>query len=51
MDCLIYIKVKAFLKFGENLKVVGNVPELGNWDFTKGLDLITTSQSYPYWSL
>ena len=43
MECLIYVKVKAFLKFGENLKMVGNIQELGNWDYANGLDVITTS--------
>lgn len=31
----ITIKVKQHVKFGESLKLVGNTPELGEWDLSQ----------------
>jgi len=34
-----YLGVNYQTKFGENLYVVGSIPELGNWNPEKGLKL------------
>lgn len=36
-------------EYGEELYVTGNLPVLGNWDWTKGLK--ADSQDYPYWKV
>lgn len=41
--------VKAETKFGQIVKVVGNIPILGMWEPKRGLGLITNEQSYPFW--
>lgn len=35
----VYLGVNYLTSFGENLCVVGNIPELGDWDVTKGFKL------------
>lgn len=34
---------------GDTMYVVGNIPELGNWDPFKGLPLFTSAENFPAW--
>jgi len=34
---------------GEEIRIVGDVPELGNWDPTKAEKLITSKADFPIW--
>ncbi|CEM39831.1 unnamed protein product [Vitrella brassicaformis CCMP3155] len=42
-------KVKAYTKPGEQLRVVGNHPALGYWDFLQAVDMRTNEVSFPVW--
>ncbi|BCP64302.1 putative cyclomaltodextrin glucanotransferase [Streptococcus parasuis] len=46
----IIFHVKAETKLGENIYVVGNIPELGNWDVNKASEAFMTP-NYPDWYL
>lgn len=36
--------------FGDTLAVVGDIPELGNWDPARGLRLATSTAAFPIWA-
>ena len=40
---------KMTTEFGEDVRIVGSIDELGNWDPSHAIKLITTSQLYPIW--
>ena len=40
---------RADTKVGENVFVVGNLQQLGGWDATKAVPLMTNRESYPQW--
>lgn len=40
---------KAETRFGQSVRVVGNCPELGNWDPAKAPALTTDPSKYPMW--
>ncbi|MUL40925.1 hypothetical protein FZ103_06950 [Streptomonospora sp. PA3] len=42
--------VQADTWYGQNVRVVGSVPELGSWNPDEGLRLSTDDSSYPTWS-
>lgn len=35
----ISFEINYFCQYGESLVILGNIPELGNWDLRKGLRL------------
>lgn len=37
------------MNIGEEIRIVGDVPELGNWDPTKAEKLITSKADFPIW--
>ena len=41
---------KAETKPGENVYVVGNLPQLGNWKAPESLIMKTAADTYPEWS-
>ena len=45
----IYFKCKFMTKFGQILRVVGNIEELGCWDPSKSMIMTTNSDTYPIW--
>jgi phosphatidylserine/phosphatidylglycerophosphate/cardiolipin synthase-like enzyme len=40
---------RATTSFGEEIRVVGSAPELGQWQVEGGVPLATDATSYPYW--
>ena len=46
---IILFKVKYETKTGQNVYVLGNTKELGNWQPEKGLKLTTNIKTYPLW--
>jgi len=46
---LIYFKSKFRTKYGQTLRVVGNIEELGCWDPSKSMIMTTTEELYPIW--
>lgn len=49
MTCRILFNVTAKTNYLQDVRLVGNIPELGNWDPEKGLKLSTTPHKYPHW--
>ena len=45
----VVFKVKALTQFGSEIKLCGNLKELGNWDPNNAISLKTSSESYPVW--
>ncbi len=45
----VYFEVQAPLKFGEEIRVVGNFPCLGSDDANLGVRLVTSPSEYPHW--
>ena len=45
----VVFKVKALTQFGSEIKLCGNIKELGNWDALNGILLKTSSDLYPNW--
>ena len=45
----VVFKVKALTQFGSEIKLCGNIKELGNWDPNNAISLKTSSESYPIW--
>jgi hypothetical protein len=45
----IYFKCKFRTRFGQTLRVVGNIEELGCWDPSKSMPMNTNSEIYPVW--
>lgn len=46
----VVFNIHAFTNIGENIHVVGNIPELGNWDPNESTEAFHTPE-YPYWFL
>ena len=40
---------RADTKVGENVFVVGNLPQLGSWNAKNAIPLYTNRESYPVW--
>lgn len=47
--CDIFLRIYFKTSPAEEIKIVGNIPELGSWDTNHGLSLSTDSEMYPYW--
>ena len=45
----ITFRVKYQTSFGQEVRVAGNIEELGSWEPTHSLLMETTKESYPYW--
>lgn len=48
--CFIYIRVVFRTLPSQELRILGNISELGSWDLSKSLPLHTDSQQYPLWN-
>lgn len=46
----ITFKVKYQTSFGQEVRVAGNIEELGSWEPTKSILMETTDELYPYWT-
>ena len=46
----IIFKVKYETQTGQEIRVLGGIEELGNWEPEKGLRMTTTKETYPIWS-
>lgn len=42
-------QITAHTQVGESIAIVGNIPEFGEWDVTKCLELRTSGDRYPLW--
>lgn len=51
MSAILLFRVKCHTEFTQSVIIVGNRPELGNWDPKKGLKLNTSHEMYPLWTL
>ena len=40
---------EAHTKMGEGVYVIGNIPQLGNWDAKNAVKLYTAKDLYPCW--
>lgn len=49
MTTILYFSVRAHTQFYQQIKVCGNIPELGNWNPKKALPLTTNESLYPTW--
>jgi trehalose-6-phosphate synthase len=47
--CFIQFKLTFNTVPGEEIRVIGNIPELGSWDINKGERMITSKLDYPIW--
>ncbi len=45
----IIFKCKHHTKFGQTLRIVGNIEELGGWEPSKSLIMTTNETTYPIW--
>ena len=45
----IIFKCKFETEFGQTLRIVGNIEELGSWEPAKSLTMITNQANYPVW--
>lgn len=50
MESEIGFKIKAFTEFNQSIKLIGSIPELGQWSPTQALSLYTSERDYPIWS-
>ena len=46
----IIFKVKYETQNGQEIRVLGGIEEMGNWEPEKGLRMTTTKETYPIWS-
>lgn len=46
----IIFSVRALTQYGSQIKVSGNLKELGCWDLTSSIPLYTTPETYPIWT-
>lgn len=47
----VFFQVLAETRWGDTLVLVGSLPQLGAWDPTRGVPLVTDAASYPTWRL
>lgn len=45
----IRVRIKALTSFGWELRILGNIKELGSWDLSKSQCLSTSNDKYPFW--
>jgi hypothetical protein len=45
----IIFKCRHQTKFGEQIRIVGNIEELGSWDPNKAMSMATNTEIYPTW--
>ena len=45
----LHFSAYALTNYGESVVILGNCPELGMWDPSKGFRLQTNSKEYPIW--
>lgn len=41
----------CYTNLGDTVALVGNIPLLGHWDLQRAVQLNTTNNSYPVWSV
>ncbi|CAD8168735.1 unnamed protein product [Paramecium octaurelia] len=49
MNTQVFFRIYCKTQFYQRVKVVGNKPQLGNWNPTYGLQLLTNESMYPLW--
>ncbi|CAD8171653.1 unnamed protein product [Paramecium pentaurelia] len=49
MNTQVFFRIYCKTQFSQHVKVVGNEPQLGNWNPSKGLQLLTNESMYPIW--
>ena len=49
MESEIKFKIHALTKPNQYVKVLGSIPELGNWNELHPLSLYTNEREYPFW--
>ncbi|CAD8073921.1 unnamed protein product [Paramecium sonneborni] len=49
MNTQIFFRISCKTEFNQHVKVVGNIPQLGNWNPQNGLQLLTNEVMYPIW--
>ncbi len=47
--CDLYMRVTFRTSFSQELRIVGNIPELGSWNIVCSRALETDANSYPVW--
>ncbi len=47
--CEIYFHVIWINKQNESVRLVGNIPELGNWDPNKAIEFFPAPENFPKW--
>lgn len=50
MSAIVLFRVKCPTSFPQKVVLVGNLPILGDWDPSLGLELSTSPQMYPIWT-
>lgn len=46
---IITFQCEFYTQFGQQVHIVGNIEELGSWDKTRSIPMITDKDSYPQW--
>ncbi|CAD8176000.1 unnamed protein product [Paramecium octaurelia] len=49
MSAQVLFRVKCSTEFSQMVRIVGNTPQLGNWNPQQGFKLITNNEMYPIW--
>ena len=47
--CDIFLRIYFRTIPSEEIRIVGNIPELGNWSIQKSFPMNTDREMYPYW--
>ncbi|KRX00007.1 HAD-like domain [Pseudocohnilembus persalinus] len=50
-ECKIQFELECQTQFKEEVFIVGDIPELGNWNPFNALKMITSQKDYPIWKL
>lgn len=45
----VHFKVKFYTQLSEQVKLIGNLPQLGAWDPNRAISLTTNPELYPFW--
>ena len=49
LESTIFFKHVAYTSLDEHIRLIGNLPAIGNWDIEKGIVFETDTQKYPEW--
>lgn len=49
MESEIRFKIRAYTEFNQSIKLIGSIPELGQWNPSQALSLYTNEKDYPNW--